>query len=76
MTLLSFRTDFFTVPGLLRQFDAMAAAKMNTLHWHITDANSVINCCSDKQNKTKYSVEITATVTTVQIPTSDRMVAC
>ena len=24
---------WFTVPGLLRQFDARAAAKMNTLHW-------------------------------------------
>jgi hypothetical protein len=72
VTLLSFQTDFFTVPGLLRQFDAMAAAKMNTLHWHITDANSVI---AAPTNKTKYSVEITATVTTVQIPTSDRMVA-
>jgi hypothetical protein len=32
---------FFTVPGILRQFDAMAAAKMNTMHWHITDGNSV-----------------------------------
>jgi hexosaminidase len=32
---------FFTVPGILRQFDAMAAAKMNTLHWHITDGNAV-----------------------------------
>ena len=25
---------FFTVPGILRQFDAMAAAKLNTMHWH------------------------------------------
>ena len=32
---------WFSVPGILRQFDAMAAAKMNTLHWHITDANSM-----------------------------------
>lgn len=32
---------WWTVPGILRQFDAMAAAKMNVMHWHITDSTMV-----------------------------------
>ena len=31
--LLRSARHWFTVPGILRQFDAMAAAKMNTMHW-------------------------------------------
>ena len=38
--LLDSARSFFTVESIKRTLDGMAANKLNTLHWHITDSQS------------------------------------
>ena len=39
--LLDTARTFFSVEALKRLIDSLAASKMNTFHWHITDSHSI-----------------------------------
>ncbi|ODQ54027.1 beta-hexosaminidase beta chain precursor [Saitoella complicata NRRL Y-17804] len=62
--------NFFPVPDILRQIDALAFNKFNTLHLHITDAQSwplVIPCYPELAEKGAYAPGLWYTPTDIEL---------
>lgn len=64
--LLDTARNFFTINDLMRTIDAMAACKLNTFHWHISDSQSFPLRLNSVPQLTKYGAYGPGAVYTVE----------